>query len=628
MFGSLSLAAARFRIAISRGMTYFGFREDSFLMILAALIGVVTAIAAVAFHQLIDVIRRALYHDLASHVALYGRGIVLLVLLPALGGLVVGVVTNYVIRARAGTGIIDVMESVMRGGGNVRPGVALEKILTAAVTIGTGGSAGAEGPIVQIGAGIASGVAQFFRVARQHTPVMIGCGCAAGISAIFNSPMGGLLFTLEVIMRDFSLRSFTPVVIASVIANFTTQAIFHRVLGESYSAIFVLPHDVRPSVVYFSHLGNFLFLGVLCGAIGVTLTRLMHAAEDAFARLRLPRAMKPALGGAALGALGVLYIIGFGWFLLGQPKPFKDYAMPAFFGDGYGVVQTLLQRSSMFYGTEHTGKILVLLASLCALKVIGTCLTLGSGGSGGIIAPSLFLGATAGAVLGLLLRATGVFGSSLEPHVYALVGMAAVLAAVVHAPLASILILFEVTRDYEIILPAMLATIIATSVAQLIFRDSIYTISLRERGVRLGSAGDLTLLRRIRLEEVALEPASVVRADEPFQRVLDLTANTGATDFIVLDKVGNYGGMVVAEDIKTALLEREAIPLLNVGEMMRAEIPLVRPTDDLAGVLDIFSRHDVGRLPVCLAEGSGRVIGLVSRAALMKRYQRALSDAS
>ena len=171
---------------------------------------------------------------------LYGKGVLLLVLFPMLGGLVVGVFSTYLMRSREGHGVVDVMETVMRSSGFIRPTAALEKILTSAVTIGSGGSAGAEGPIVQIGAGISSAFGQFFQVTRAHLPVLIGCGTAAGISAIFNAPIGGVLFTLEIILFDFSIRTFTPVVLASVVANVTTQAIFHNVLGEKQFSIFTV----------------------------------------------------------------------------------------------------------------------------------------------------------------------------------------------------------------------------------------------------------------------------------------------------------------------------------------------------------------------------------------------------
>jgi len=630
MIRRLSSAGAHLRVLSGRALVRLGLREESFLLVLAVLVGVITATAAVAFHELIVLIRTLLYERTNAHVPLYGAGIVLLIALPALGGLVVGLVSTYVVRAREGHGVVDVMESVARSSGFIRPGVAVEKILTSAVTIGSGGSAGAEGPIVQIGAAIAAGVGSLFRVARPHMPLLIGCGSAAGISAIFNAPIGGVLFTLEVILRDFSLRTFTPVVLASVIANVTTQAIF-RVIHDApeYKAIFALPPEIvgRHVTRDWGQVGTFILLGTVCGLVGVTLTKLMYRSEALFGGMRLPRALRPALGGALLGVMGVAYVMIFGWLMLKTDKPFtfQHYPMPAFFGDGYGVIQQLL--TPAFYAQPHTGAFLLLLAFLVGAKIVATCLTLSSGGSGGIIAPSLFLGAVTGAGLGLNLAWLRPGAPGVMPEVYALVGMGAVLAAVVHAPLASILIVFELTKDDKIILPAMLACIFATASARLVLPDSIYTLGLRRRGVRLGAAVDETLLRRLTVEQVDLEPATVVAMSDHFQRVLDLVSLTSASAFAVVDDKGTYAGMVVADDIQTALLAREAIPLLLVRDAMRPGVPLVRTSDDLAAALDAFARYDVDHLPVSVASAPTKVIGLISRAALMRRYQRGLTEA-
>jgi CIC family chloride channel protein len=429
------------------------------------------------------------------------------------------------------------------------------------------------------------------------------------------------LFTLEVILQDFSIRTFTPVVLASVIANITTQAIFRRIHHElEYQAIFALPNWVRERhhAMGWDQAANFILLGLICGAAAVALTRLMYYAEGAFGRLRFPKVLKPALGGALLGMVGIAYVMSFGW-TRGLPKPiaFADYPMPAFFGDGYGVIRKLLDAD--LYSTSAIAPILTLVASLIVLKIVGTCLTLGSGGSGGIIAPSLFLGAATGATVGILLRSTGVF-HDIQPEIYALVGMGAVLGAVVHAPLAGILILFDVTRDDKIMLPAMLATITATGFARLLFRDSIYTLALRRRGVHVGG-GVIGQLQRVTVEQIELEPATLVDVGEALQRVMEMVADQGVSDVVAVDE-GQYAGMITAGDLQTALWQREAIPLLTVADLLRSDVPIVRTTDDLASVLDTLSRHDVMRLPVCLAHSPGKVIGLISRVALLQRYQR------
>jgi CIC family chloride channel protein len=625
MVRSVSLAASRLRLLISRALQRVGFREDSFLLLVAGMVGVLTATAAVGFHELIVAIRNLLYTQFDPNF-LYRTGVFMLVVWPALGGLVVGIISNYIVRDRSGRGVVDVLESVIRSSGFIAPAAAIEKIFTSAITIGSGGSGGAEGPILQIGAAIASGIGQVFRLARGQMPLIVGCGTAAGISAIFNAPMGGLLFTLEVILQDFSIRTVTPVVVASVIGNVTTQAIFRALheqwpnTYESTLAIFQLP--VLPEfTVTWPQLAFFAALGITCGLVAVLFTRVLHFTERRFAEMRLNPAMRPAVGGIALGILGVLYVIIFGWAAQGQNKPIDPlhYPMPAFFGDGYGFIQLLFSQG--FYGQFTPKYLLSLLVFLIAVKVLGTALTIGSGGSGGIIAPCLFLGAVVGGLLGVLLRDVS---ADVRPQIYALVGMGAVLAAVVHAPLASVLILLELSADSRLALPAMLSAVVATGVARRILPESIYTLGLRERGIRGGGA-DHMLLRRMHVEQMTLDPATTLHPEDPLQRVIDLRMQTGTHNFAVVDKQGYYLGMLIEDDINIALMQREAVPLLLVGELLRSDVPLVRNTDDLAQVLTVFSRLDVDYLPVCLAQAPGKVIGLIGRGGLMRYYQTRLA---
>lgn len=629
MFHSLAVAGSRLRVLSNRLLGAVGLGDDSFLIILAVLVGMVTSVAAVAFHYLVDGLGQALYVGPGEQL-LYRRGLVLLIVIPASGGLVVGFISRYLIRGQSHLGVPDVIESVIRTRGFIKPTAAVEKIVTSGVTIGSGGSAGAEGPIVQIGAAISSGVGRLFGIARHQMPLLIGCGTAAGISAIFNAPIGGVLFTLEVILLDFSIRTFTPVVVASVIANVTTRAAMSLVSEDgTYAAIFAKPGFVWPgqTVLDWGQLGNFILLGILCGIVAGAFTRLSHLGDRRFTRLSWLGAFRPALGGALVGILGVIYVIVFGWMMLGQSKPFDFgvYAMPAFFGDGYGVINQLIRPALYEDGGLGVTRGLLLLSFLLVAKLAATIFTLGSGGSGGVIAPSLFMGATVGGIVGLSLQAGGWF-ESIQPEVYAVAGMAAVLGGVVHAPMAAILIVFELTQDYKVMLAAMLATVIALAFSRFISRDSLYTRVLKERGINVGRSADVSVLRRLTVEQVALEPAASAYGSDPLQRVLDLMEQTGNGQYIVLDRHGNYIGMVLPEDINMALLRREAVPLMIVEEIARTNVPLVRNEDDLATVLDIFSKHDTSHLPVHLSSAPGKVIGLISRTALLRRYAAGLTE--
>jgi CIC family chloride channel protein len=620
----LAQSALRLRLATTRLFTRLGFGEHAILLPLAVLIGVASSAAAVAFHELIQWIRDTLYASLVAPDVLYGSGLALLVVFPAAGGLAVGLISKYIIRGREGHGVVDVIETVLRSRGRIRPLVALEQILTSAITIGSGGSAGAEGPIVQIGAALSSGVGQFFQLGRAHMPVLIGCGTAAGISAIFGAPIGGVLFTLEVILLDFSIRSFTPIVLASVVAYVTTQEIFQYLHPlQSHASIFTVPELLRShGPLSWSAVPSVVLLGLACGLVGVLLTRAMQRSEEIFRRLKLSRSIRPALGGALVGVIGIAYVTIFGWLLLDTAKPFDfgAYPMPAFFGDGYGVIQQMI--GDQYIARMQYSTLIMLLAFLLLAKIVATCLTLGSGGSGGIIAPSLFLGATTGALLGLLVRRLG-WNAGLPPGFFALIGMGAVLAAVVHAPLAAILILMEVTRQEALVLPAMLGCIVATGTARLISRDSIYTVGLRRRGVVVGTGADAALLRQLSVDQVSLDPVQTVQLTAPLQSLLDAVADA-ESDLVAVDREGLYAGMALAEDVRTALLQKEAMPYLTVEDLVRSDLPTVNTTDDLGAVFEAFGRHDVPRLAVCLAARPGRVVGLISRKELMRTYHTAL----
>jgi CIC family chloride channel protein len=620
---TVTAPGGRFRVLSERLLGRFGLGDEAFLLLMAVVIGTVTGAFAVGFHELITFIRDHLYQLPGEAAFLYGNGKWLLVILPAAGGLAVGLISRYVFRTREGHGVVDVMESVMRSSGFQKPSTAIEKILTSALTLGSGGSAGAEGPIVQIGAAIASGIGQLFRVARTQMPILTGCGCAAGISAIFHAPFGGVLFTLEVILQDFSIRSFTPVVLASVIAQVTAQATF-QYFGNDYSAIFAAPTALvggNPSALLnWEQVGNFILLGIMCGCIGTLFIRQMHFWDAKFHKLHVVKAIRPAIGGALVGLMGLLYIVASRGH---KPFDYGLYPMPAFFGDGYGIIHQLLRPQFFDSVTAWTTGLLL---TICLVKIVATGITLGSGGSGGVIAPCLFIGATLGAILGHLLELTGWF-HHIQPEMYALVGMGAVLAAVVHAPMASILICFELTQDYKVMLPAMLACIIAVAVARLFHPDSIYTQSLRSRGLLSGTAGDFSVLRRVTVEQVSLEPVSVVTPSDPVQRLLDLSALTSSYDFVVSDESGKYAGMVLATELNPVLMDRDAVPVLVVGDVMRRDIEIVRTTDDLGVVFDAFSRYDVSHLPVCVPQRPDHVIGLISRTAVIRRYQEALKEA-
>jgi CIC family chloride channel protein len=533
---------------------------------------------------------------------------------PIAGALLTGLVFTLLPSAFRGHGVSRVLFAVNRQQSAIPLRIGLRQWLASTCTIGSGGSAGPEGPIVTIGATFGSNLARWLRGDTSATATMLGCGCAAGLAAVFNAPLAGIFFTLEVILRDFSLRTFTPIVVASVVSAATAQTL----LGGQEPLFGQVPDFLRGEDAF--SLGQtplFVALGVFCALPAVGFIRLLPAAERLFDRLPLPRNLRPAVGAALLCALGGGYL----WVR-------RDaHGMPPFFGAGYAATRELMTPD--FYGSalQATPWVMAGLAAAVLgaglLKALATCLTLGSGGAGGLFAPSLLLGAMTGGAFGLGLHAAG-FESAPDPAAFALVGMAAMIAATTHAPLAGVLLVYELTDSYSVILPLMLTAVIATTVSRLLHRDSIYTAELSALGIRLGSMSDLTVLRRLRVSDLQLDPVRAARLDDPVSTLVDLMQRENAHEFVTFDAEGHYRGMVTRNQLQEALVHREAIPLLTVEEITRDDLPVVRQGDTLDAALDRFSRHDVESLPVVHDQHGGQVLGLLSRTLLLRRYQQEL----
>lgn len=606
--------ADRLRVFLSRLSRWVGNlldRPERQLTALALGIGIVTGLGAIGFSQLVHLVTKLCFEQIGRP---WRQWELHLLLLPAGGALLVGLITWRFAPEAEGHGVPEVMDAMARRGGRIRPRVAVAKAITSALTIGSGGAAGTEGPIIQIGAAIGSGFGQWLRVSLDDIRVMIGCGAAAGIASIFNAPLAGVLFAVEVLLRDVSLRSFVPIIISAVLSSTVTQAI----RGHN-DPIFPIPVELRgyrAEPVYaftIPEFGNYLALGLVCGVVGAAFIRLLYAAEDLFRRLPVHRILRPVAGAVLLGGLAIAAM------RLTQGRTPLSFAVPAIMGNGYPVISAALEpRSYGDPGGWTADALLVLL--IC--KAAGTCLTLGSGGSGGVFAPSLFLGATTGGAFGLLVQTLPWFAGA-DPGAYALVGMAAVVAATIHAPLTATLILFEMTRDYKVIIPIMTAAVAALAVARSIEPASIYTLKLLRRGVRLGSSA-VRLLQRISVSELPRAAAPLVRADDSVDALLTQMRSGAAQDFVVVDERGRAVGMVLGDDLRTMLLESEAIPLLTVSDVMREDFVSLAPDETLDQALDKFAGRPYQALPLVDPLGQNGVIGMISRAAVMNRYHQAI----
>ena len=568
------------------------------LLLTALLVGVLTGLGAVLFRYLINAVAWLGYTWIPSLTQWPGRAYVVVV--PAVGGLVVGVIVYLLAREAKGHGVPEVMEAVALRGGRIRPVVAVAKIFASAVCIGSGGSAGREGPIVQIGSSIGSSVGQILRLSDDRARNLVGCGAAAGIAATFNAPIAGVMFALEVILGEFGVNYLSTVVVAAVAASVIGKAAFGDVPA--------FPIPTKYGVQSPWEFPLYAVMGMLAALVGYAFVRMLYGTEDLFEDWSgVPEWFKPAVGGGLLGLLALAYpiVTAATW-----------QHTPQVYNVGYEVIEAALENQ------QALAVVFVLLIA----KMLATSLTLGSGGSGGVFAPSLFMGAMLGSTFALVAERL-VPGVVSQPGAYALVGMAAVFAAAAHAPLTAFLIVFELTADYGLILPLMLAVIIATVFGQhLLEGESIYTIKLSRRGVRLRHGRDTNVLDSVSVAEAMTDDFVAVTRDMSLAELSDAVAIHRRLGFPVLSADGGLWGIVTVADLDRAL--ESGAPSATTVE----EIGTTRPGlqvafgDESVGVaLARMAERGIGRLPVVARDDETKLLGVIRRSDIMRAYNLAMT---
>jgi CIC family chloride channel protein len=535
------------------------------LVVPALLVGTGAGAGAVVFRWLILTASRlftgvgdyAGVHGHPAHPGLAWLGPWFVVLAPAVGGLVYGPLVSLFAREARGHGVPEVMYAVAQRGGRIAGRVAVVKALASAVCIGSGGAVGREGPIVQIGSALGSRIGRFARVPEARLRTLVACGAAAGIAATFNAPIAGVVFALELLLRDFAAEAFGVVVLSAVTASVVGRAAF----GDT--PFLNLPPFTLVSPAEY---GLYAVLGLLAGLVGVVFTRILYAVEDVCDwAWRGPEWARPAVGGLLLGLV-----------LL---------ALPQLYGVGYPVLQAGVE------GRYVLGFLLLLMLG----KMVATSLTIGIGGSGGVFAPSLFIGAMAGAAFGDLAHAvaphlTGPVGA------YALVGMGAVFAGAARAPITAVLIMFELTGEYTIILPLMLAIVLATAVSHRLSGDTIYTLKLRRRGVDLHAHAGDPRLRTTTVDQVMTPVPPPLVADLPLPQAAQALLGAGHPVLPVTD-CGRLLGVVSARAVSEALADDNDTDIATVARL--AEMPPAVAADTpLADALQSLVASDATGIPV------------------------------
>ncbi|MEU9154958.1 chloride channel protein [Streptomyces sp. NPDC048417] len=509
------------------------------------------------------------------HVPWLGPYFVLLA--PVAGGLLYGPLVNRFAKEARGHGVPEVMLAVAQRGGRISPKVAVVKTLASALCIGSGGSVGREGPIVQIGSALGSTLGRMAKVTEGRMKLLVACGAAGGIAATFNAPLAGVFFAMELILGTFSAEAFGATVLASVTASVIGRAAFGN------TAFLRLPGF---RVDHLAQYGLFAALGVGAAVVGVGFSRFLYLVEDACDWLwRGPEWLRPAVGGLALGLVLLL--------------------LPQMYGVGYPVLQKATE------GGYAIGFLLLLLVG----KMLATSLTIGIGGSGGVFAPSLFIGAMLGSAYGTVVHHL-LPGSAGAVGAYALVGMGAVFAGAARAPITAVVILFELTGEYSIILPLMLAIVLATAASRLLTRDTIYTLKLRRRGIDLEGPAPGARIGTQRVDAVMEPLPSPLSASTTLADSADLLSLSGHGALPVVDDGGAYVGVVTAQAVAEALAEQPDNAPTRVGQLAEAPLPVVADQPLAQALHTLLSAGGTG-VPVLDSE-QGKPLGWLSHQSALR----------
>lgn len=550
---------------------------------LAVLVGLASAAGVWLFKWLIDQVHWLVFEKLGLALQPLGGWTVLL--LPGLGGLLVGLMLHFWIGQERHHGVAGIMEAVALAGGRLRYQRVPAKAVAAAISIGSGASVGPEDPSVQIGANLGSMFGQKLHLSEERLRALVAAGAASGIAAAFNAPIAGVFFALEIILGEISGSALGIVVLSAVTSAVFTQAVSgpepaFQVPAYAFNSAWELPF--------------YLVLGLLSGPVAALYVRLLYLAQDLFQRwIKLPRWARPILAGLLVGLAGI--------------------GLPQVFGVGYETIEKILLG-------ENLG--LALLLALMVAKLVLTPLSIAGGFPGGVFAPSLFIGAALGGAFGQ--AASLLFpGLAINPAAFAMVGMSALLAGAVHAPLTAILLLFEMTHDYRIILPLMFAVVVSLLLSQRLQRDSVYTLGLARKGIRLDRGRDVDVLETVTVGEVMQAAPFTLPASDSLAAASEKLLATRHHGVPVLDASGNLAGIFTLQDLDRNQPETWAVR--TVGEACTRHPILAYPDETIGAALRRMSTRDIGRLPVVARDDPRQLVGLLRRSDLVRVYDAALT---
>lgn len=573
--------------------------ERTLMVILALVVGTAAGLAAVLLKWLIATIATVVTSD-----SVIDGGNWLYLLLPAIGILIAGAYVRYVVRDNIYHGVTRVLYAIAQKNSRLKPKNMYASLVASSVTIGMGGSVGAEGPIVFTGAAIGSNLGQLFRLSPQLLMMLVGCGAAAGIAGIFKAPIAGLLFTVEVLMLDLTAGSAIPLIISSV-AGATVAYV-----ATGYNVEFFFTQSEPFTAVRIPYV---VALGAICGLVSLYFIKVLAAIEGVFARIRRP-SLRYLLGAGALSLL--------------------IFLLPPLYGEGYTSINQLLSGEagsildgSVFYDLRgSTVSILLFVFALAATKALATGATNGGGGVGGTFAPSLFVGSMTGFAFAFFFNHYGLLGVTLSIKNFTLMGMAGVMAGVMHAPLMAIFLAAEMTGGYELFLPLLIVSVTSYGVCRMFTPYGIYAARLAQRGELLTHQKDRSVLTLLKMDSVIETDFAVVHPEMSLKEMVDVISRSCRNLFPVTDAEGRLLGVVLLDDIRNIMFRTDLYRKMNVERFMStppARVVLGTPMDK---VMDTFDHTGAWNLPV--VDEQGRYVGFVSKSKIFSSYRQVLKHYS
>lgn len=572
-------------------------KESTFLVFLSLVVGVICGFAAQLLKGLIHLIS----HAVTSHISETSANWIYLVC-PIIGILIVTLFVKYVVKDNISHGVTRVLYAISQRKSRLKKKNTYASLIASSITIGFGGSVGAEGPIVFTGAAIGSNIGQAFRMSPKILMILVGCGAAAGIAGIFRAPIAGMLFTLEVLMIDFTGATVMPLLISSI-SGATVAYVMEGYTSEFFFA--------QSEVFYTSKIPYVILLGIVSGFVSLYFTRMMFAMENMFGRLKHPYYKIP-VGGVILAVLIFLF--------------------PPLYGEGYGAINNLLEgdvvsvvNGTFFYFDRNNAWFIALYIGLIVLtKVFATSSTNGAGGVGGTFAPSLFVGALSGFLFAYCLNTLDL-GIELSQKNFTLIGMAGVMSGVMHAPLMAIFLTAEMTGGYNLFLPLLIVSTLSYMTIRIFEPFSIYSMRLAKKGELMTNEKDQAVLTLLKIDNLIEKDCLPVTPEMSLKEMVDVISRSTRNVFPVIDSDGMFKGVVLLDDIRNIMFRSDLYRKMTVSRFMSMPPAKIEMSDSMDKVMKIFDKTNAWNLPVV---DKGKYIGFVSKSKIFNSYRRVLKHYS